>query len=253
MPTRKKISRIRASKDQPNKSAQNTASQNSSARTRRENLAAATTFAAEFSHQMKQHGDNHRTLLRAIAKPREGHANMLLAHWARGKTTPRWPSSFELLDRIERHYHLPKGHFLKLIQPESPMRAALKSVSLNQQHVLRWHLPDDFDSRSLKEREKILTWTRRNVLTGATDFGKFLQRTSKKRYGIRFSELGDVQLRKKPIARYAVNGGLSDSDITDQDFSASDEAPPRLIAELDTLIRFKRATIALPGFRRTPV
>ena len=205
-------------------------------------------FAESLSHHMERHGDTHLTLLRAITGPGEGHANLLLAHWAKGKTTPSWPSSFELLHRIEQRYGLSRDYFRKLIQPEFATKTALRSVSLNQQHVLRWHLPEDFDSRPSAEQEKILAWVRRNVLTGGTEFGKFLQLTSQKRYSIRFSELGDVQLRKKEIARYQLNGGLSDDDISDENLSASDEAPPRLVAELDSLVRFKRATIALRVF-----
>ena len=57
-------------------------------------------FAAKFSFQMKKHGDTHLTLLRAVADDETDHAHSLFLHWAKGKTAPRWPSSFEPVQEV---------------------------------------------------------------------------------------------------------------------------------------------------------
>src|SRR3569833_1165851 len=107
---------------------------------------------------------------------------MILKHLCRGKTVPRWKGSFDLLSRIEVHYGLPKDHLKDMLRWQTPAKLAEKAVNAAQRHLVRWHLPDDFDRRSVDQQAEILEWINRNVLPGTTDFGNYLRRPAKKRF-----------------------------------------------------------------------
>ena len=202
-------------------------------------------FSEELTRQMRRHRDTHITLLQAVSRPGENHSPMIFAYWARGEKAPRWPISFQLLRRVERRYGLPADHFKGILRPKSARWDAIKSVTANQQSIMRWHLPEDFDFRSPGEQEKIVLWIHRNVLTGASDYGKFIQANVKSRYTIRFPQVGDFPPARKLGVRFKLNGGTDAETIKRANF-ISDVAPSRLAEELDNLMRFKRATIA-PG------
>lgn len=207
-------------------------------------------FAKALATEMKKHNDTHLTLLDALQIPEEPHARMIIAKWARGKSVPRWRESFDLLNRVEQKYHLPKGHFRRLLKPDLPSLAVMNSVTGVQKHIVRWHLPQDFDTRSALQRHKIMEWIEQNVLAGATEFGRYIKRTNEKRFRLRFTQFGDVRVKGKWIERFRENAGLVDVTGDNASIDLKDENPPQLIQELNDLVMFKRSTIALPGFHR---
>jgi hypothetical protein len=184
-----------------------------------------------------------------VSRPGEKYTRRLIKFWAAAKKTPKWPSSFEIIARVEKRYRLPKNHFSKLLNPEPAKTQAIHGVSANQQHIMQWHLPEDFDSRTATSREEVLVWIRQNVLTGATDFGKYIREVVQTRYSVRFPNAGHFADSKQKSTRYKIYGGADPKVVSLANLTA-DIAPPRLGEELDDLVRFKRATIAPGGLGR---
>lgn len=207
-------------------------------------------FANALAAEMKRNKDTHLSLLDAVQIADEPHARLIIKKWMTAKSVPRWQESFDLLNRIEARYGLRKGHFKDLLNPQLPSEIAMNSVSTNQKHLVRWHLPVDFDKRSEAQQREILEWIEQNVLAGATDFGRYLSRTNEKRFRLRFSQLGDVTIRAKRIARFKQNAGFLEYPPANATGEQNEETPKQLILELDDLVRFKRSTISLPGFHR---
>ena len=205
-------------------------------------------FAAELGRQIAIHGDTPAHLLKAIAKRREPHAKALITHWTQGKTKPRHPNSMRVLARIEKRYRLPDGYFRAILWPKSPRVEAVRSVTANQQHLMRWHLPQDFDARAPEKRTEILGWIERNVLTCSTDLGRFLQTTCYSRFSLRMPTICDVPAQERHIARFSQNAGHD--DVRRPRKPVRIEAPARLVAELTDLVAFKRAPLGLPGYSR---
>ncbi len=202
-------------------------------------------FASALSAEMRKYNDSHLSLLDAVKIAEEPHARLIFKKWASARSVPRWRESFELLGRVEARYGLRKGYFKSLLKPELPSLNAMNNVTPNQRHLVRWHLPTDFDKRSEAQQRQIVEWIEQNVLAGATEFGRYLSRTNEKRFRLRFSQLADVTIRAKRIDRFSQNAGLLGSPVGE-----NEETPPQLVLELDDLVRFKRSTIALPGFHR---
>jgi hypothetical protein len=201
--------------------------------------------------QMERHGDNAHTLYQAVCKPGEKFNDDTIRNWLAARNAPRWATSKELLRRIERRYGLPLGYFNSKLNPDSATQRAVKNVTLAQQHVVRWHLPDDFDNRSRAKQEEIIDWIQRNVLAGATDYGRFLRVATQKRYSIRFPVVCDERSRKPQSRRYARNAGGDDNDPNDDiGRSMLVNAPPGLASEIAELVKFKTSTMAPAGFKR---
>ncbi len=66
-------------------------------------------FAKAFSRQMEIHNDNPCSLFRALVRKGEPYTDGTIANWAKGRATPRWDTSFILLERIERRYVLTRS------------------------------------------------------------------------------------------------------------------------------------------------
>jgi len=213
-------------------------------------LAPRQTFANALTAEIKRHNDTYVSLLDAVQIPEEPHARMIFKKWATAKLQPRWRESFNLLNRVESRYGLRKGYFESLLKPELPSEMAMNSVTAVQKHLVRWHLPADFNNRSELQRRQIVEWIEQNVLAGATDFGRYLRRANEKRFRIRFSQLGDVTIRAKRIDRFKENAGLLEPAASGASIDQNEETPSQLVQELDDLVRFKRSTISLPGFHR---
>jgi hypothetical protein len=207
-------------------------------------------FANALTAEMKKHGDNHISLLASMQIDSEPHARTILLKWSRGQSAPRRRESFDLLNRIEIKYGLPKDFFRDISKAQTPSSKAIKNVTNVQQHIVRWHLPDDFDSRSLAQRSEILLWLEQNVLSGSTDFGKYLKRTNEKRFRLRFLQLGDVKIKAKLLDRFRENAGFVDDGGKVVVHEPHEEIPPQLIQEMNDLVKFKRSTIAPSGFQR---
>ena len=207
-------------------------------------------FAAELGKQIALHDETPVPLLKAITKSRESYAQGVIRHWVQGKTIPRNPSSFRLLTRIERRYGLPADYFRSILWPESPKDRAIRSVTANQQHIMRCHLPADFDKRLAEQRTEILGWVRENVLSGSTEFGRYCRQACASRYVLRLPTIGDVPAQARFISRFCRNAGEDNEAPVPSRPIGTVEAPPHLIAESTKLVEFKRAPLALPGYSR---
>lgn len=212
------------------------------------------TFHEALSLHASRHGDTMCHLHRSLAYQGEKVERSTLLQWAAGKKMPRSVSSIAILAKIERRYRLPSGYFkAKLRHSRAPSgHRKLKGVTPSERRRLAWHLPDDFDSRSPKERDEILNWVRTVVISGATDYRRFQAEAAKHRYAIRFPDLSSRdRLTKLPP------DDDEDTDELDQveyDLEAANVDAPRALArDMAALIRFKTATLTDIGFQRNGV
>ncbi|QND51537.1 hypothetical protein HB779_06200 [Phyllobacterium sp. 628] len=196
---------------------------------------------------MDRHGDTVWQLSRAVVKSKETFSLTTLKSWLSAKKAPRSLDSMRILERIERRYRLPSGYFKAKIP--HPSRGAyghqVVDILPSERRRLAWHLPDDFESRSAHEQEEILSWVRKVIVTGSTDYRRYQAVASKQHYAIRFSNIHD----RRPTLG-AINDGLI-SEIGDPDLASSVRvAPIHLQAEMKELLRFKTSTLATFGYQR---
>ncbi|MCR6645798.1 MAG: hypothetical protein NVV62_15410 [Terricaulis sp.] len=192
------------------------------------------TFAEALDLQMRRHDETSDKLWRAIIRDGEILEPSTISAWRRGVKSPRFAQSFIYLARIEDRYALGEGYFRPLLPHQSRATCfqSLRSVTAAEQRRLAWHLPNDFASRSSRERAEILEWVRRVVVSGATDFRCFHAEAIKHPYGLRFT------------ARIPDNPGIATHSLA---------APPRLASELASLVEFKTSTLAPAGLQRRGV
>lgn len=217
-----------------------------------------TTFCEALDLQMSRHGDTAWSLHRAIVHKGGIFDRSTLAAWRRGAKVPRSLESMEILGRIERRYRLPEGHFkAKLPHPSrSPTGHDIAGISPSERRRIAWHLPDDFDRRPAREQEEILEWVRRVVVSGSTDYRRYQAAAMKTRFAIRFPTLAkaaDFAARRPSIKvdRDEEIGADAGHDL--ELLSGTVPAPPRLVEEMATLLRFKTSTLTELGFRRNGV
>lgn len=192
------------------------------------------TFGEALDLHMRRHGENSDDLWRAIVRHGEALDPSTIRVWRRGLKSPRVARSFTYLERIEARYRLPNGYFRRLLP--NPARAdaffGLTAIKSAEQRRLAWHLPHDFASRPPRQRDEILEWVRRVVVSGATDYRSFQAEAIKHRYGLHFAtpESNDEK---------AISHALS--------------APAALAAEMRALLRFKTTTLTPVGYHRRGV
>ncbi|MEC3947567.1 hypothetical protein [Sphingobium sp. HWE2-09] len=172
-----------------------------------------------------------------------------LQSWIEGRRTPQSAASLEILNRIEVRYDLPAGYFRsKLPHPaRAPSGIAINGVTKTEQRRLAWHLPDDFNTRSLKQQAEILEWVREVVISGATEYRRFQAQAMKLRYAIRFPAITGKKIRGVPA-----NEAAPDID-DDMGHVGVVDAPPRLVTEMADLVQFKTSTLTDIGFQRNGV
>ena len=198
---------------------------------------------------LKRFSESYYQLHRSIIRPGEKLDRATLQSWVEGRRSPRSAASLEILARIERRYDLPLGYFKsKLPNPaRAPSGLIVKDMPRAEQRRLAWHLPDDFNSRPLKEQAKILEWVQNVVISGATDYRRFQAQAMKMRYATRFPSLTGTKRTVSLPSEEAY-------DFDDQaDHVGVVDAPPRLVSELAELVRFKTATLTDIGFQRIGV
>lgn len=127
----------------------------------------------------------------------------------------------------------------------------IPSISRTEQRRLAWHLPVDFDQRPLREREEILEWVRRVVISGSTEYRRFQAAAMKQRYAVRFPGLPGASTRPRGLNRSYRddNGAVSDPDLA----AATIDAPPQLSQEMADLVRFKTSVLTAFGYQRNGV
>ncbi len=175
--------------------------------------------------------------------------------WVNGRKTPTSIASLAILGRIERRYRLPVGYFksklLNRCRAPSGHRK-LNGITSSERRRLAWHLPDDFDSRSGRERAEILEWVCAFVISGATDYRRYQAEAAKYRYAIRFPELTGRRLVRRSVPDEDDESRFLDKVELDLTAVAMD-APRDLADEMAGLIRFKTATPTDIGFHRNGV
>ena len=74
----------------------------------------------------------------------------------------------------------------------------LVGIAPAEQRRLAWHLPDDFNSRSARERRESVEWVRTHIITGSTEYRRFQAEAMKHRYAIRFPAITGRKRSPKP-------------------------------------------------------
>ena len=204
---------------------------------------------------IERHGDTVWHLHKAVTGPKDRIDRKTIAHWAAGTKAPRSVTSLELLNRIEKRYQLPVGYFASKL-PHTDRAASghtkLGDMKPSERRRIAWHLPNDFDRRSLRERREILTWVRKVIVSGATDYRLYQAMAIRHRYALRFPDFVNLHVSKPSGQRDEMeNEGLD--DVERELAAAKREAPRRLATEVAQLIRFKTATLTEIGYQRNGV
>jgi hypothetical protein len=192
---------------------------------------------------MRRHGDSPQRLQRALAARGLTIDYSAIAMWRRGRKAPASRESMAVLRGIERRYRLPEGYFRsKLPHPSRATRGLnIEGIGAAEQRRLAWHLPDDFHERGAAEREEILEWVRRVVVSGATEYRRYQAAAMKQRFSIRFPGIQPTRL------------SASEADNGERERTRTVRAPPRLAEEMERLVIFKTSTLAPIGFQRRGV
>ena len=77
------------------------------------------TIAAALRYEMESHHETAVDIARALGVADIGRTARALWRWRSGRTIPRYKESLELLQKVERHYKLPEGHFAEIIAKAS--------------------------------------------------------------------------------------------------------------------------------------
>lgn len=204
------------------------------------------TFEDALHLHVERHGDTLTHLFKAIVQPRDHFHHTTLLKWARGDAVPRGVKSFEILERIERRYRLPARYFREKLphQTRAVHGHMLKGVSAPEQRRLAWHLPHDFARRPKAEQEQILSWVRRVIITGSTEYRRYQAEATKQRYAVRFRSLQGGR-RKSPAN--------DESELDAELKSGVIDAPAALEEEMVELLRFKTSTLTAFGLQRNGV
>lgn len=212
-------------------------------------------FREALALHMERHGDSYWHLHRAIVREDENFDRQTLRSWLQGTRSPISVASMEMLGRIERRYRLPAGYF----EAKLPNRARAvrghepQAIGRAERRRLAWHLPGNFNALPRAERERIVEWVQRVILSGETDYRRYQAAASKHRYAIRFP---GVAYGRSEQAQGVVRGHVPDEGLpgTDPDLvSGVIEAPPQLTMEMADLVRFKTSTLTAFGLQRNGV
>jgi hypothetical protein len=177
------------------------------------------------------------------------HDNTISA-WRQGRSAPRTARSLRTLQEIEAHFGLSRDALRQRLPnlTRAIMGHPADGFSSDQRRRLAWHLPDDFGERSAAEKAQILDWIRKNMLSGATDYRRFVVNAARTAYVLRFPGL-----RGQPGCS-AVRTGLRGKKHPRWTAEAKIlRAPPALTAEVAELIQFKSSPITRDRFVRQTV
>lgn len=202
-----------------------------------------------------RHGDSICHLHRSLVHQGDRVERSTLQQWLAGKKTPTSVVSLAILAKIERRYRLPKGYFKSKLPNNCRAPSGhrkLAGLTPSEQRRFAWHLPDDFDRRSARERDEILDWVRTVIISGATDYRRYQAEAAKHRYAIRFPELTG---RSPVVATGAgeVEYSRLQDEVERELAAASADAPRELADEMAELVRFKTVTLTDIGFERNGV
>ncbi|WP_029557741.1 hypothetical protein [Xanthobacter sp. 91] len=209
-------------------------------------------FSDALTLHMERHDDSTKHLAKALTVGGFPTNWTTIRSWLHSEKCPRSADSLAALDFLDRRYRLPLGYFRSKLpmSDRSPSAKKLPGITAAERRRLAWHLPHDFDRRPLHEREAILEWVQRVVITGTTEYRQFQAAAMKHPYAIRFPEFQSKKLRR---ARAAVDEEAVGADL-DPDLSGTvTDAPAGLAAEMAQLVRFKTSTLTSFGLQRSGV
>lgn len=203
-------------------------------------------FAEALDLHMRRHGDTGYRLRKALSLKGPTVNVTTLGTWRRGSKTPGDASSLRALEQIEARYDLPPGYFRAKIPSTGKAVAnhCLPKLSAPERRHLTWHLPHDFDRLSKSKQEEIVSWVRRVIISGSTDYRRYQAAAARQRFSVRFScAPGGGGAETTP--REAGPG----SDLA----SGTIVAPEALNEEMASLLAFKTATLSALGVQRSGV
>lgn len=207
-------------------------------------------FAEALRLHIQRHGESPTHLYQAVVSAEHAIDLRGFIRWSTGARVPRSIQSLSILTRIERRYRLPNGYFRSKLPHQT--RAArghiLSEASPSERRRLAWHLPDDFNQRSIEEQEEILSWVKKVIITGSTNYRAFQAAAVKTKYSIRFRS---IQKRRHPIANKLQR--RTDDDLDSELVSTVVDAPEALDTEMKNLLQFKTSTLTAFGFQRNGV
>ena len=208
-------------------------------------------FGAALNMHMRRHGDTVRHLYLALASRGEAQDQRTLMKWCTGQLLPRTIRSFVVLNNIEHRYRLAPGYFKSKLnhRARATSGVALAGLPAPERRRVAWHLPDDFLSRPETEQDEILSWVRRVIISGSTDYRQLQASALKQRYAVRFSVFQNSVRRPLPKIEIGNDARELEAELE----SAVVDAPVALDAEMNGLLRFKTATLTAFGFQRNGV
>lgn len=170
--------------------------------------------------------------------------------WRRGDDYPRHVESLRALVFIERRYGLACGDLKARLPHKSRACAGLKPIGLtpNERRRLAWHLPDDFNERTLSQQAEIVDWARRVILTGSTSYRRYQSTAQKRPFAIGFSE--EARDTASPYRGPPTSQATRWIRAPHLHRTPAGDVLDREVAEL---LRFKTARITPYGFRRNGV
>lgn len=203
--------------------------------------AVPTDFSVALSHQMRKHGETGRHLYLALKQSHKRLGPKTITQWSQGICDPTYGRSLAVLVDIERRYDLPPGHLIKRLSVDqyAYIEHVLKEkFTGGQQRILRWHLPDNFRSRSVAKQHEILSWIRKNVFVEGSEFSRYMSDAKKYPYAVRFSclETPPGSVIKKTFKV------VTESKVV--------KAPKQLEEEFKDLIECKTSILSKSGFKR---
>ena len=210
-------------------------------------------FAEALSLHLKRHDDSDRGLLRAILLPGEVFDRTTIRSWRRGERQPQSSAAMAMLRRIERRYGLGSGYFkAKLAHPgRANLGHPIPGIKPSERRRIAWHLPDDFETRSVAEQEDILSWVRRVIVSGSTDYRRYQATAVKTRFALRFPGVALRQPPVKPRPRRPEDQDAANVADADPLLSPGTTlAPELLLNEMRALVRFKTDTLTAIGYQR---
>ena len=188
-------------------------------------------FHEAFALHLERHADSIGHLHKALSYIGAKIERSTFVQWAAGKKAQTSLKSIAILAMIERRYRLPAGYFKAKLT--NNMRAAsghtrLSGVTRSERRRLAWHLPDDFDDRSARERQEILQWVRSVIISGTTDYRRYQAEAAKHRFAIRFPSL--THRRRLRDFDPANEGEIQSADEADLELAvARADAPPAFV------------------------
>jgi hypothetical protein len=210
-----------------------------------------TTLAQALQLHIERHGETRFGVHRSITDQGYAIDYRGFVRWCTGHRVPRSVGSLNILKALERRYRLPAGYFKnKLSHRARASQGHMPgTIPSSERRRLAWHLPDDFNLRTSEEREEILSWVNRVILTGSTEYRAFQAAAIKTRYSVRFRVLQPGRRRLK-TAELLVDDA---NDVDVEMRSSVTTAPAALEDEMRNLLLFKTSTLTAFGLQRNGV